>query len=140
VFCQFHPSLFKQPNNRLTVQTIKFLNSIIFWDITPCSPLSFNRRFGGTYRLHLQGRRNKFSKIQQASRWQAARCSNPTYKVSPYASASICLLLPIPYGQISSHFVLKHPESMFFPQKSDQTSHLYKTERRVLESLYLRES
>jgi hypothetical protein len=21
----------------------------------PCSPLSFNRRFGGTYRLHLQG-------------------------------------------------------------------------------------
>jgi hypothetical protein len=24
--------------------------------------LSVNRRFGGTYRLHLQGRRNKFSK------------------------------------------------------------------------------
>jgi hypothetical protein len=30
--------------------------------MTPCSPLSFNRRFGGTYRLHLQGRRNRFSK------------------------------------------------------------------------------
>jgi hypothetical protein len=28
----------------------------------PYSPLIFNRRFGGTYRLHLQGRRNKFSK------------------------------------------------------------------------------
>jgi hypothetical protein len=25
--------------------------SIIFWDRTPCSPLSYNRRFGGTYRL-----------------------------------------------------------------------------------------
>jgi hypothetical protein len=34
----------------------------IFWDITPCSPLSVNRRFGGTYRFHLQGRKNKFSK------------------------------------------------------------------------------
>jgi hypothetical protein len=30
--------------------------------MTPCSPLSVNRCFGGTYRLHLQGRRNKFSK------------------------------------------------------------------------------
>jgi hypothetical protein len=27
----------------------------IFWDITLCSPLSVNRRFGGTYRLHPQG-------------------------------------------------------------------------------------
>jgi hypothetical protein len=31
------------------------INSIIFWDMTPCSPLSFKHRFGGTYRLHLQG-------------------------------------------------------------------------------------
>jgi hypothetical protein len=27
----------------------------IFWDITPCSPPKVNRRFGGTYRLYLQG-------------------------------------------------------------------------------------
>jgi hypothetical protein len=46
-------------------------SKIISWDMTPCSPLNFNRRFRGTYRLHLQGRRNKFCKIQQASRWQA---------------------------------------------------------------------
>jgi hypothetical protein len=26
------------------------LKSTIFWDITPCSPLKVNRRFGGTYR------------------------------------------------------------------------------------------
>jgi hypothetical protein len=38
------------------------MKSIIFWDITPGSPLNVNSRFGGTYRLHLQGRRNKFSK------------------------------------------------------------------------------
>jgi hypothetical protein len=33
------------------------MKSIIFWDVTPCNPLSFTRRFGGTYRLNLQGRR-----------------------------------------------------------------------------------
>jgi hypothetical protein len=27
------------------------MKSSIFWDITPCSPLKFNRRFGGICRL-----------------------------------------------------------------------------------------
>jgi hypothetical protein len=40
------------------VLTAVVMKSIIFWDITPGSPLSFSRRFGGTYRLRLQGRRN----------------------------------------------------------------------------------
>jgi hypothetical protein len=38
------------------------VKSIILWDMTPCSPLRFSRRFGGTYRLHLQGQRNRFRK------------------------------------------------------------------------------
>jgi hypothetical protein len=29
------------------------MKSTIFWDIKPCSPLRVNRRFGGTYRLHM---------------------------------------------------------------------------------------
>jgi hypothetical protein len=33
------------------------VRSSIYWNITPCSPLKVNRRFGETYRLHLQGRR-----------------------------------------------------------------------------------
>jgi hypothetical protein len=40
----------------------KDLKSTIFWSITPCSPLSVNRRFGATYRLHLQGLQKKLSK------------------------------------------------------------------------------
>jgi hypothetical protein len=28
------------------------MKSLIFWDMTPRSLLSFNRSFGGTYRLH----------------------------------------------------------------------------------------
>jgi hypothetical protein len=50
------------------VFTAVVMKSIIFWDMTPCSLLSCNGRFGGTYRLHLQGRRNNFSKNQQVSR------------------------------------------------------------------------
>jgi hypothetical protein len=44
------------------VFTAVVMTSIIFWDMTPCSPSSFNRCFGGTYRLRLQGQRNKFKK------------------------------------------------------------------------------
>jgi hypothetical protein len=36
------------------VLTAVLMKSTIFWDITPCSPLKINGRFGGTYRLHLQ--------------------------------------------------------------------------------------
>jgi hypothetical protein len=46
------------------VFTVVVMKSIILWDMTPCSPQSFNRRFGGTYCLSLQGKRNKFSKNQ----------------------------------------------------------------------------
>jgi hypothetical protein len=41
------------------VLTAVVMKSTIFWDISPCGPLSVNRRFGGTYRLHLQGQ-NKY--------------------------------------------------------------------------------
>jgi hypothetical protein len=34
--------------------TTVIMKSNIFWDITPYSLLSVNRRFGGTYHLHLQ--------------------------------------------------------------------------------------
>jgi hypothetical protein len=34
-------------------ETVK---NAVFWDVAPCRSC-VNRRFGGTYRLHLQGRR-----------------------------------------------------------------------------------
>jgi hypothetical protein len=44
-------------------KTTKNLKSTVFLDITQCSPLSVNRRFGGTCRFHFQGRKNnKLSK------------------------------------------------------------------------------
>jgi hypothetical protein len=51
--------------------------SIFFWDMTPCSALSGTRRFGGTYRLHLQGRR-----IFQESSEQAS--GKPTHYTASY--------------------------------------------------------
>jgi hypothetical protein len=49
------------------------MNSTIFWDITICSPLSINRRFVGTYSLHIQGQKNRLSGKPPwkhvASRW-----------------------------------------------------------------------
>jgi hypothetical protein len=38
-------------------QFIVFERVPIFWVITPCSLLSVNRRFGETYRLHLQSKK-----------------------------------------------------------------------------------
>jgi hypothetical protein len=63
------------------------MKSVIFWDMTPCSLLSCNRRFGGRYHLHLQGRRNNFSKNQQVSRWLAKSPTpyQPTYQTKTSA-------------------------------------------------------
>jgi hypothetical protein len=41
------------------------MKSIILWDVTPCSRLSCNRRLGGTYRLHLQSRRNNSARTSK---------------------------------------------------------------------------
>jgi hypothetical protein len=42
---------------RFDVLTAVVIKSSVFWDITLCSPLKFNRRFGGTCRLHFHSRR-----------------------------------------------------------------------------------
>jgi hypothetical protein len=44
------------------------LNVAVFWDIAPCSP-NVNRRFGGTYHLHLRG----LDGYEPATRWFLAR-------------------------------------------------------------------
>jgi hypothetical protein len=49
------------------------IKSTIFWDITPCSPLKVSKRFGGTYRPHLHGRRISQARHQRERRWQAER-------------------------------------------------------------------
>jgi hypothetical protein len=56
---------------RFEVLTAVVMKSSAFWDTTSCSPMKFNRRFGGTCRLHFQGRRISQARNQRESRWQA---------------------------------------------------------------------
>jgi hypothetical protein len=51
-------------------EILDILKSTIFLDITPCSLLKVNRRFGETYRLYLQGRKISRARNQRESRWQ----------------------------------------------------------------------
>jgi hypothetical protein len=63
-----------------TVKPVDWLRSrrvLIFWDITPCSPSKFGRRFGGTYRLHFQGRRISRARNQRKGRWPAQLILRP---------------------------------------------------------------
>jgi hypothetical protein len=39
------------------VLTAVVMNGAVFWHITLCSPVTVNRRFRGTFRLHHQGQR-----------------------------------------------------------------------------------
>jgi hypothetical protein len=52
------------------VLTAVVIKSTILWDITPCSPLSVNRRFGETYRLNLKCEKISRARNQRKSRWQ----------------------------------------------------------------------
>jgi hypothetical protein len=54
--------------------------STIFWDITPCNLLKVNRRFRGTYRLYLQGRRISRARNQREIR--LSRSSARTLQVN----------------------------------------------------------
>jgi hypothetical protein len=43
---------------RFEVFTVVTIEKAVFWDVAPCR-YCVNRRYGGTYRLHLQGRRQE---------------------------------------------------------------------------------
>jgi hypothetical protein len=70
------------------VLTAVVMKSSIFYDITPCSPLKVNRRFGRTYRLNLQCRRISRAfhlACHLLSRWFLARLILRSWRWKPYA-------------------------------------------------------
>jgi hypothetical protein len=52
-------NLFSLRHTSIRMEFFCEMKSSVFWDIyvIPRSPLNVNRRFGGTCRLHIQGRR-----------------------------------------------------------------------------------
>jgi hypothetical protein len=59
----------------------------VFSDITPYSPLKVNRRFGGTYSLHLRGRMISRAR-NNPERWQAELSTMEIYS-SCYSETSV---------------------------------------------------
>jgi hypothetical protein len=66
-------------------------------NIMPCSPVKVSRRFGGTYRLRLQGRKIRRTRNQRDSGWQAELLRNVGWLSTDYTAlyqhllASLCL-------------------------------------------------
>jgi hypothetical protein len=61
--------LVEEIQNEIVVAGLEVLRAVVMkcpivWDILPCSPLKVHRIFGGTYRLHLQGRRRREGRKQ----------------------------------------------------------------------------
>jgi hypothetical protein len=93
-----HPKLWHNlPNSLYTNRTIRccvvcvgfevltavVMKSSNFWDITPCSPLKVNRRFGGTCLLHVQGQR-----IRQARSMKGIKQSSALLTLQPKIEAT----------------------------------------------------
>jgi hypothetical protein len=63
------------------------MKSFIFWDITPCSQLKVNRRFGGIFCLHIQGRRISHVRTRmKTGRWNNMFPRNDSWLPSDYTT------------------------------------------------------
>jgi hypothetical protein len=74
----FYNTLQHHPPSGLTQWTEYRMKNAVFWDVAPCRSCEMNRRFGGSYRLYLQGRnpraRNQREQVAATcSRWFLAR-------------------------------------------------------------------
>jgi hypothetical protein len=77
IFKQLQSRNSLQPDAGFKVLTAVAIKSTIYWDITPCSPLKVNRRFGESFRPHLQVRRTNQARNQCESKWRWRRCVPP---------------------------------------------------------------
>jgi hypothetical protein len=74
-----------------SMRNIITIKNAVFWDVAPCRSC-VNRRFGGKYRLHLQGRKIR-ERGTSVSRWlQSAAKEVVLLPASLYLLASVILL------------------------------------------------
>jgi hypothetical protein len=85
---------------------------VLFWDITPCSPMEVNRRFEGKCRLHVQGRtpvdsqRTTLRYIPEDSTLHNHRCENLKSKFIHHVP-NICMPYDLSYGRIVKRTIRK---------------------------------
>jgi hypothetical protein len=91
------------------------MKKVVFWDLASCS-LGYNQSFGGTYRLHLQGRW-----IATRIQWEGG-CDSPALKMQAIRSSETSVLTKTTRHQI--------PEDDFLQTLSiydvDENTALYK--------------
>jgi hypothetical protein len=97
------------------------MKNAVFWDVAPCTSC-VNRRFGGTYRLRLQGRKSA-SEITSVCRWQQ---TEPTW-LRPPAHAGFSL----------ADFSILKMEAL---RSSETSIHTRSTRRHIPENGILHES
>jgi hypothetical protein len=93
------------------VLTAVVMKSTIFWDITPCSPLKVNRRFGGTYRLNL------CPAYHLLARWFIARAYSSTLKVEAKYTSETSI-----YFQRNTRRYIPEDSTLQDSRRSDQDS------------------
>jgi hypothetical protein len=91
------------------VLTAVVVKNIIFWDVTPCSLLRCNRRFGETYRVHLQGRR-KLYQHEPASTQMASKMFLLKFFFDPEDGGDVFLRN---VGCISTDYTASHPRRLY---------------------------
>jgi hypothetical protein len=84
--------------------------SFILWDVTPWSPPKVDWRFGGTCRLHLQGRRIGQARNQRESRWQADLFSSLAYSLTLNMAAIFSSVTSVDFQRTTLRYI---PESTY---------------------------
>jgi hypothetical protein len=85
------------------------MKSSIFGGITPCNPVKDNRRFGGTYRLHLQARTVSMEGNQHEAGSKQRHCKRPNTALHSIAACSQWLSLRKGTNQLDDekgHYVM----------------------------------
>jgi hypothetical protein len=83
---QIHVKEIRNKYVRFEVFTAVTIKNAIIWDVAPCR-FCVNRRFGGTYRLHLQG----------------CRLQPPAHAISSLADFSTMKMEVIRFSETSVH-------------------------------------
>jgi hypothetical protein len=89
---------------RFEVFTAVTMKKAVFWDVAPCR-YGVNRRFGGTYRLYLQGRRTKDTRCIQYPTRQTGRSVDTRLK------------------EHQRHIRLEHPDKSAVAEHSIELGH-----------------
>jgi hypothetical protein len=104
------------------VLTAVVMKRTVFWDITTCNPLKVNRRFGGTYRLYVQGRRIRRARNLLSRRYFAPLILRP-WRWRRYDPPKCRLTFNGLHGVISQTIVLYY-NLIFFFRKPTATAFL----------------